>query len=115
MSGPVKLVLGQLFEVQAITWILKFSGDFYRFAKITVYIACIYVCMYLYMYWLYMYVYALRALGPLGIIYDAATYVPRTFLLHLSMYETIFLKYASFAVATFVVAIYVFYNITKRL
>jgi len=36
MSEPVKQVLEQLFEVQAIVWIMKHSGDFFRFAGIKV-------------------------------------------------------------------------------
>ena len=37
MSEPVKQVLGQLFEVQAIVWILRHAGDFYRFANLKVF------------------------------------------------------------------------------
>jgi hypothetical protein len=36
MSEPVKQVLKQLFEIEAITWILKQAGDFYRFADLKV-------------------------------------------------------------------------------
>ncbi len=36
MSEPVKTILGKLFEVQAVSWMLKFSGDFMRFAGLKV-------------------------------------------------------------------------------
>ena len=36
ISEPVKTILGKLFEIQAVSWMLKFSGDFMRFAGLKV-------------------------------------------------------------------------------
>ena len=36
ISEPVKLILTQLFQIQAIFWILKFGGDFVRHAGLKV-------------------------------------------------------------------------------
>ena len=36
ISEPVKQILTQLFQVQAIFWILKYGGDFVRHARLKV-------------------------------------------------------------------------------